>query len=208
MSFVNLVLELTGNFHEGDLSFHYGYVYVALVRNLSQMWALYCLVLFYHATAEPLAPIRPFPKFLAIKLVVFATFWQAIAIDVAEEMHWVDINFWRFMEGTCVPNPGGEAGEHGRRFLAEAVHGKPPHEGAVPGEFEGMVGLEDGWNMTERGCTENGWLWSHPTEDVCFGGSNDECEQHGVPNSAVCRDKLCYGLTTEEQFLEVRFNSI
>ena len=35
MSFVNLILELTGNFHEGDLSFSYGYVYVVTVRCVS-----------------------------------------------------------------------------------------------------------------------------------------------------------------------------
>jgi CRP-like cAMP-binding protein len=187
MSFVNLVLELTGNFHEGDLSLSYGYVYVITVRSLSQTWALYCLVLFYHATAELLEPIKPFPKFVAIKLVVFATFWQAIVIDVMEEMHWIDLDTWRFAEGACVPGIGeGDGGE--RRMLMRMLE---ESEGFVIGEGEGL------WNSTERGCVEHGWLWSHPTEDVCFDGRDDECHE-----GAVCHDHICFENVDEEGYLE------
>jgi hypothetical protein len=46
--------------------------------------ALYCLVLFYQATKEELAQIKPLPKFIVIKAIVFFTFWQAILIDFLE----------------------------------------------------------------------------------------------------------------------------
>ncbi len=42
-----------------------------------QLHALYCLIYFYYSTKTVLAPIKPVGKFLAIKMIVFFTFWQA-----------------------------------------------------------------------------------------------------------------------------------
>lgn len=52
-------------------------IFIMVVTNLSQSVALYCLAMFYLAVKEPLAPWKPMPKFLSIKLVVFATWWQS-----------------------------------------------------------------------------------------------------------------------------------
>lgn len=71
-----------GMYHEGRFRFDEGYLYMCVVCNVSQMWALYCLVLFYFATREELAPWRPVGKFLCVKLVVFFTWWQSIAISL------------------------------------------------------------------------------------------------------------------------------
>ena len=50
--------------------------YVFLISNTSQMWAIYCLVTFYFATREELAPFNPVLKFVIVKAVVFFCFWQ------------------------------------------------------------------------------------------------------------------------------------
>ncbi|KAL6348573.1 hypothetical protein AAG906_016087 [Vitis piasezkii] len=42
----------------------YGYPYLAVVLNFSQIWALYCLVQFYTVTKDKLEPIKPLAKFL------------------------------------------------------------------------------------------------------------------------------------------------
>jgi hypothetical protein len=54
--------------------------FVNLLRILSCTIALYCLVYFYHGTRRLLADIDPLAKFLTIKMVVFATFYQRIVL--------------------------------------------------------------------------------------------------------------------------------
>ena len=44
---------------------------------------MYCLLMFFRAVRTELAPIRPVGKFLCVKSVVFLTFWQSAAIDLA-----------------------------------------------------------------------------------------------------------------------------
>ena len=67
-------------YHDGSTSTSYAYVYVTVAVNLSQCIALYCLILFYHQMHAQLAPMRPLPKFLSVKAVVFVSFWQEMLI--------------------------------------------------------------------------------------------------------------------------------
>ncbi|KAL4527527.1 hypothetical protein Ndes2526A_g08691 [Nannochloris sp. 'desiccata'] len=83
MTAVSVTSNLRGNYCDGEFKSGCAYPYVAFVNNCSQMWALYCLVLLYNATKRELAPINPLPKFIAIKAVVFLTFWQALGIEIA-----------------------------------------------------------------------------------------------------------------------------
>lgn len=77
------VADALGVYGEGQiLRFDRLYPYLAFFVNFSQAWALYCLVLFYHAFAAELAPIRPLAKFVCIKAVVFLTFWQGLALHL------------------------------------------------------------------------------------------------------------------------------
>ncbi|WOK98412.1 protein LAZ1 [Canna indica] len=75
-----MVLEACGVYCDGEFKWTCGYPYMAIVLNFSQSWALYCLVLFYAATKDVLAPIKPLAKFLMFKSIVFLTWWQDVAI--------------------------------------------------------------------------------------------------------------------------------
>ncbi|KAG9458060.1 hypothetical protein H6P81_002568 [Aristolochia fimbriata] len=79
---LQLILELCGVYGNGKFKWYYGYPYIAAVLNFSQMWALYCLVQFYNVTHDRLRPIRPLAKFISIKAIVFATWWQGVGIAI------------------------------------------------------------------------------------------------------------------------------
>lgn len=75
------VLKLSGHYSAESLRWDEIYLYQCMVSNLSQIWALYCLVMFYYATKEELSHWRPVGKFLCVKSVVFFTWWQSIVIE-------------------------------------------------------------------------------------------------------------------------------
>lgn len=79
-SIATFILVLCDAYGEGEFRVDVGYPYCALVYNVAQLWAMYCLVCFYHTFGKELAPYRPFPKFCAIKAVVFFAFWQSVII--------------------------------------------------------------------------------------------------------------------------------
>lgn len=81
-----MVLELNGLYKEGDFTPRGGYLYICIFTNLSQCWALYCLIFFYFATKNELGPIRPVGKFLSVKAIVFFTWWQSVCISMIYQM--------------------------------------------------------------------------------------------------------------------------
>ncbi|KAK9697317.1 hypothetical protein RND81_08G029500 [Saponaria officinalis] len=81
-AFLAFLLEIFGVYGDGEFKWNYGYPYITVVLNFSQMWALYCLVQFYNVTHERLKPIKPLAKFISFKAVVFATWWQGVGIAI------------------------------------------------------------------------------------------------------------------------------
>ncbi|XP_021597433.1 protein LAZ1 homolog 2 isoform X3 [Manihot esculenta] len=79
-AFLAFLLELFGVYGDGEFKWYYGYPYITIVLNFSQMWALYCLVQFYSVMHERLYPIKPLAKFVSFKAIVFATWWQGVGI--------------------------------------------------------------------------------------------------------------------------------
>lgn len=77
-----MILELLGWYKEGDFTWKGGYLYICFLTNLSQCWAVYCLVFFYYATHTELSPIRPVGKFLSVKALVFFTWYQSVMLAI------------------------------------------------------------------------------------------------------------------------------
>lgn len=55
---------------------------IAVIQSISVFFAFSGMLKFYHAVRDDLAWCSPFPKFLAIKGVVFMTFWQGLVISI------------------------------------------------------------------------------------------------------------------------------
>jgi hypothetical protein len=81
-----LILERYDLYKEGNFTYKGGYLYICVLTNLSQCWALYCMIFFYYATKNELAPIRPVGKFLSVKALVFFTWWQSVGISILYQM--------------------------------------------------------------------------------------------------------------------------
>ncbi|CAN4084636.1 unnamed protein product [Withania somnifera] len=79
-AFLALIMEIFGVYGDGKFTWHYGYPYITVVLNFSQMWALYCLIQFYNVTHHKLHSIKPLAKFISFKAIVFATWWQGVGI--------------------------------------------------------------------------------------------------------------------------------
>ncbi|XP_059553876.1 transmembrane protein 184C isoform X3 [Myotis daubentonii] len=77
---IALICELLGVYDEGNFSFSNAWTYLVIINNMSQLFAMYCLLLFYKVLKEELSPIQPVGKFLCVKLVVFVSFWTLLFV--------------------------------------------------------------------------------------------------------------------------------
>ncbi|KAJ3570437.1 hypothetical protein NPX13_g5731 [Xylaria arbuscula] len=77
-----IIMKATGTYKEGYISLSSGYMWSAIVYNISVTVSLYSLGLFWVCMHDDLIPYRPVPKFLCIKLIIFASYWQGFLLSV------------------------------------------------------------------------------------------------------------------------------
>lgn len=79
--------QLAGFYGEGNYNPLNGQAFpiLLLVNNVSQIIAMYCLVIFYTSYNQELRPMKPLGKFFSIKLVVFFSFFQSVVISALME---------------------------------------------------------------------------------------------------------------------------
>lgn len=86
---LSIILELAGAYHETNLSFKYGYIYILFIINISVAYAFTVLATFYSALKSKLKPFEPVGKFLCIKFVIFFAFWQSLLITGMVHLGWI-----------------------------------------------------------------------------------------------------------------------
>lgn len=77
-----IIMKSTGVYKEGNLGLTSGYLWSGILYNLSVSISLYSLGLFWIIMAKDLKPFRPMPKFLCIKLIIFASYWQGFILSI------------------------------------------------------------------------------------------------------------------------------
>lgn len=84
VSITGIICEALGILCQSSWSYKHPSVYLSAVDFVSISVALYGLILFYGLTKEELVGRRPLAKFLTIKLIVMATFYQEFVFDALQ----------------------------------------------------------------------------------------------------------------------------
>lgn len=77
-----IIMKATGTYQEGYISLKSGYLWSGIIYNISVTVCLYALGLFWVCMNQDLKPFRPVPKFLSIKLIIFASYWQGFFLSI------------------------------------------------------------------------------------------------------------------------------
>lgn len=82
LAIATVVCKATGTWKEGAIAIDSGYAWSSLIYNVSIFWSLYDLALFWVCMSADLEPFRPMPKFLCIKGIIFASWWQGFFLGI------------------------------------------------------------------------------------------------------------------------------
>ncbi|TAQ90259.1 hypothetical protein B7494_g1404 [Chlorociboria aeruginascens] len=75
-------MKSTGVYKESYLGLTSGYMWSGIIYNVSVTVSLYSLGMFWVCMSKDLQPFRPVPKFLCIKLIIFASYWQGFFLSI------------------------------------------------------------------------------------------------------------------------------
>ncbi|CAJ2512906.1 Uu.00g010250.m01.CDS01 [Anthostomella pinea] len=82
LAIASIIMKATGVYKEGYIGVSSGYLWSGIVYNISVTLSLYSLGLFWVCMHDDLLPFRPVPKFLCIKLIIFASYWQGFFLSI------------------------------------------------------------------------------------------------------------------------------
>jgi hypothetical protein len=82
LAIASIIMKATGTYQEGYIGVTSGYFWSGIIYNISVTLSLYYLGLFWVCMHDDLLPFRPIPKFLCIKLIIFASYWQGFLLSI------------------------------------------------------------------------------------------------------------------------------
>lgn len=84
LALASIIMKATDTYQEGYIGASSGYLWTGLIYNLSVSISLYSLALFWICMHHDLQPFRPVPKFLCVKLIIFASYWQGFFLSILQ----------------------------------------------------------------------------------------------------------------------------
>ncbi len=82
LGIATIVMKATNTYQEGYVGLRSGYFWSGIVYNISITLSLYSLAMFWVCMSQDLQSFRPMPKFLSIKLIIFASYWQGFFLSI------------------------------------------------------------------------------------------------------------------------------
>ncbi|RFU28271.1 hypothetical protein B7463_g8068, partial [Scytalidium lignicola] len=82
LALASIIMKSTGVYQEGYIGLSSGYFWSGIIYNISVTVSLYSLGLFWVCMSKDLQPFRPVPKFLSVKLIIFASYWQGFFLSI------------------------------------------------------------------------------------------------------------------------------
>ena len=84
LGLATIIMKATDTYKEGYLELDSGYLWLGILYNLSVTLSLYSLAMFWVCMSQDLKPFRPVPKFLCVKLIIFASYWQGFFLSILQ----------------------------------------------------------------------------------------------------------------------------
>ncbi|KAI3404265.2 hypothetical protein KGF56_002904 [Candida oxycetoniae] len=101
--FATLFFEIIGWYNVNDMTWGSIYLWLTLIYNASVTLSLYSLAIFWKVLWDDLKPFKPGGKFLCVKLIIFASYWQGVILAI--------LNFFQVLPGSGDDtNEGGSIG--------------------------------------------------------------------------------------------------
>jgi Organic solute transporter Ostalpha len=82
LALATIIMKATGTYQEGYIGLTSGYLWSGIIYNLSITVSLYALAMFWVCMNQDLKPFRPMPKFLCVKGIIFASYWQGFFLSI------------------------------------------------------------------------------------------------------------------------------
>lgn len=82
LAIATIIMKATDIYQEGYIGLGSGYFWSGLIYNFSITVSLYALAMFWVCMSQDLQPFRPMPKFLCIKGIIFASYWQGFFLSI------------------------------------------------------------------------------------------------------------------------------